>query len=155
MLRHRFIVGPDGVTVVRVRRHSFSWSEILWFDFMPVGTSDWEITLVPRTGATVKVPVPHPGGTSKRIEDELWGQAVQLTVAVLGDEVAAQRALAEREGRSAGNTGADTRRASPSLITTANDDNEELSRRVEDIQTNAETPPDDESPDDGRPPSAP
>jgi hypothetical protein len=104
MFFEHLIVGPDGVTVVMNGKESFSWSELLWFDYKPVGTDRWRVTLVPRVGDTIEVPVPHPNGTSKHTEDELWRRAVQLTQALLGDDAVAKRAVAEREGWSSSNT---------------------------------------------------
>lgn len=86
MLRYRFIVRPDGVTVVRVRTRSYSWNEIVSFDSEWVqghegAGNGWLVTLVPRAGRPVKVPLPVPTTSGKEQGDR---PGAKLTEALLG-----------------------------------------------------------------------
>jgi hypothetical protein len=54
-LRFRMSVWPKGVTVVHLRRRSFSWDEIRRFDLKSTGEGGQQIVLVPRHGRAVSV----------------------------------------------------------------------------------------------------
>lgn len=82
MLRFRLIIEPDGVTVVKWRRRSFLWSDILRFDSKSGGEGGASVTLVPRIGRALTVPVPislnGTAGEARRLAAHL-NQALDLS----------------------------------------------------------------------------